>query len=228
MDSINHIHIPRCSGIYIKTHIVNDLKVKKIPYFATNHEEISQHKFENVNFISGHFGLTPLKYNKNLINVCLLRNPVDRFLSNFIYLNPGYKGLHLESKLEQWIENPKQHNLQAKNLSNPVDEKLYNHLNHGTLRALEGWCLENNNIDINKTKQFIDSIEIIDTLENHNSFITKLNELCYKVYGFYSFSNKNLINANFQTVKISDTIKSKIEELNSLDMEIYEYVRSTR
>lgn len=228
MNSINHIHIPRCSGIYIKTHIVNDLKVKKIPYFATNHEEISQYKFENAKFISGHFGLTPLKYNKDLINVCLLRDPVDRFISNFIYLYSGYKGPHLESKLEEWIENPKQHNLQAKNLSSVTNEELYNSLNHGTLRALEGWCLENTDIDINKTKQFIDSIEIIDTLDNHNSFISKLNDLCYKVYGFYSFSNKNLINANFQTIKISDSMKARIEEVNYLDMEVYEYVKSTR
>ena len=110
MNTINHIHIPRCSGIYIKTHIVNDLKVKKIPYFATNHGEIFPDTFKDKKFISGHFGLTPLKYRDDLINISLVRNPVDRFLSNFVYLHSGFKGAHLEAQLENWIENSKQHN----------------------------------------------------------------------------------------------------------------------
>mgnify|MGYP003704528567 CR=1 FL=1 len=67
MKSINHIHIPRCSGIYIKSHIVNDLKAKKIPYFATNHGEVFPETFKDKKFISGHFGLTPLKYRDDLI-----------------------------------------------------------------------------------------------------------------------------------------------------------------
>jgi hypothetical protein len=87
MSSINHIHIPRCSGIYIKTHIVNDLKIRKIPYFATNHGEVFPKTFVDKRFISGHFGLTALKYRDDLINIGLVRNPLDRFISNFIYLH---------------------------------------------------------------------------------------------------------------------------------------------
>jgi hypothetical protein len=69
---------------------------------------------------------------------------------------------------------------------------------------------------------------LIDTLENHSSFLEKLNYLIYDTYGFYSFSNKNAINENFKTLEISNAIKTRIEELNSFDMEVYDYVKSTR
>ena len=228
MNTINHIHIPRCSGIYIKTHIVNDLKTKGIPYFASNHSEIFPYKFEGKNFISGHFGLTPLKYRKDLINIALVRDPVDRYISNFIYMNSSFKGAHLEAHLEKWMDNDKQFNLQAKSLSKNINEALYNSKDHGVERAIDGWCFEEGPIDINSVKSFIDSIHLIDTIDNHNSFISKLNELCFQVYGFYSFSNKNKINDNFKSFEISKSVRNKIEDLNSLDMEVYEYVKSTR
>jgi hypothetical protein len=129
MNTINHIHIPRCSGIYIKTHIINDLKSKGIPFFANNHAEIFPETFKDKKFISGHFGLTPLKYRNDLINICLVRDPVDRFISNFIYLNPSFKGKHLLHKLEEWVEDPKQHNLQAKSLNKNLNELINSRIN---------------------------------------------------------------------------------------------------
>ena len=228
MESINHLHIPRCSGIYIKSHIINDLMAKKIPFFATNHGEIFPDTFNDKKFISGHFGTTPLKYRNDLITVCLVRNPVDRFISNFIYMHKSFKGLHLDAQLEKWIENPKQHNLQARSLNKPLNEELYNSKSHGTLRAIDGWCLEDGEIKISEVKTFLDSIYLLDKLDNHDRFINNLNELIYKTYGFYSFSNRNQLNKNFRKLIISDSIRKKIENLNSLDMEIYDYVKSKR
>lgn len=226
MKSINHLHIPRCSGIYIKTHIVNDLKSRDISYFATNHSEIYPETFNNKKFISGHFGLTPLKYRNDLINISLLRDPVDRFVSNFIYVHPGYKGAQLYSKLDEWIENENQHNLQAKSLSQNINEDLYNSLNHGLERAKAGWCLENKNINLNEIKKLIDGMEIVNTIDNHYKFINDLNELIYKCYGFYTFTNRNLINENYNKIAISKNLRKNIEQVNTLDMEIYEYVKS--
>lgn len=228
METINHIHIPRCSGIYIKSHIVNDLKSKKIPYFATNHGEIYPDTFNNKRFISGHFGLTPLKYRDDLINICLVRDPIDRFISNFVYMHKGFKGAHLDAQLEKWLENEKQFNLQAKSLSKNLNENLYNSLNHGFDRAKNGWCLEEGKIDMNAVKNFIDNIELIDTIDNHNKFIDNLNKLLFKTFGFYSFSNRNSINENFKILPVSKHIRKKIEELNNLDMEVYDYVKSKK
>jgi len=228
LQSINHIHIPRCSGIYIRDHIIPGLKSRDIPYFALNHTKISPQSFENKAFISGHFGLTPLKYRKDLINVCLVRDPVDRFVSNFIYLNRSYKGVHLDSRLEEWMQDKKQHNLQAKSLSKNINEQVYNSLNHETERALQGWCLETGEINIADVKTFIDSIELIETLENHKVFLSKMNDLIYNSYGFNTFSNKNLINNNFRVLPINKLLRSRIEDLNSLDMDVYEYVRSKK
>jgi hypothetical protein len=226
LKSINHIHIPRCSGIYIKSHIVNDLKAKRIPYFATNHGEVFPETFKDKKFISGHFGLTPLKYRDDLINICLVRDPVDRFISNFIYMHRSYKGLHLDAQLEQWMENKDQYNLQAKSLNKSLDESLYNSMNHGTERALNGWCLEGGPINMLEVKNLIDSMEIVNTIDNHKNFIDDLNNLLYQTFGFYSFSNRNQMNENFSIMTISKDMRKKIEDLNSLDMEVYDYVKS--
>lgn len=228
METINHIHIPRCSGIYIKSHIVNDLRAKKIPFFATNHGEIFPNTFDDKKFISGHFGITPLKYRNDLINICLVRNPVDRFISNFIYMNRSFKGLHLDAQLEKWIENSKQHNIQARSLNKSLNEESYNAKDHGMLRALDGWCLEEGDINMSEVKSLLDSMYLVDTLDNHDRFIGNLSELVYKTYGFYSFSNRNQLNDNFRKMVISDTMRKKIEELNSLDMEVYDYVRNKK
>jgi hypothetical protein len=126
------------------------------------------------------------------------------------------------------VENSKHHNLQARSLNKSLNEDFYNSLDHGIQRANESWCLEEGSVDIKEVKDLIDSMALIDTLDNHSSFISRLNDLCYQAYGFYSFSNKNAINENFQTIKISDSMKNKIEELNNLDMEIYDYVKTTR
>jgi hypothetical protein len=226
LNLINHLHIPRCSGIYIKSHIVNDLKSKGIPYFATNHGEVFPQTFKNKAFISGHFGLTPLKYVSNLINICLVRNPIDRLISNFVYVVQPSNKDDIEGLFENWIENDKQHNLQSRFLSKPLDEALYNSLNHGNERAANGWCLEEGPIDMGKVKEVVDSIDLLDTLDNHGAFITNLNELLFKAYGFRTFSNRNLINENFRAVSLPDTLMRRIADLNSLDMELYDYVKS--
>ena len=75
-----------------------------------------------------------------------------------------------------------------------LDEDFYNSLDHGIQRANESWCLEEGSVDIKQVKDLIDSMALIDTLDNHSSFISRLNDLCYQTYGFYSFSNKNAIN----------------------------------
>lgn len=189
---------------------------------------MSKDTFVDKKFISGHFGTTPFKYRDNLLTVCLVRDPVDRFISNFIYINKSYKGLHLDSQLEEWIENPTQHNIQARSLNKPLDEELYNNPKDKLSRALDGWCLERGDINMSEAKALIDSMYLVDTLDNHKTFIDSLNELVYKTYGFYSFPNRHILNENFRKMAISGRIRKRIEELNSLDMEIYDYVRSKK
>ena len=224
MKSINHIHVPRCSGVYLRSHIISDLKVRGIEYFATNSEDISEHTFKNKRFISGHLGLTPLKYRDDLINIALVRNPVDRFISNFLYINKGLRQLQLNNELEKWIEDSTQLNIQAKSFASTINEEKYN-LAHGkNERALNGWFLEDINVSIDDIKTFIDTIEVIETIENHDIFIKKTNKLLLDVFGFESISNNLKINSNFNTMVVSKNLIKKIEELNELDMEVYEYV----
>lgn len=226
MKSINHIHVPRCSGVHLRSHIVSDLKVRGIEYFATNSEDISEINFKNKGFISGHFGLTPLKYRDDLINIALVRNPVDRFISNFLYINKGLRQLQLNNELEKWIENPAQLNIQAKSFASTINEEKYNLAHEKNERAINGWFLEDITISINDIKSFIDTLEIIETIDNHDIFIKKTNKLLLDVFGFESISNNLKINSNFHNMVVSKNLIKKIEELNSLDMEVYEYVNS--
>jgi hypothetical protein len=171
--------------------------------------------------------MTPLKYRKDLINTTMIRNPVDRYLSNFLYI---YKGNNFEKDFDEWLYNPSiyniQSNLQTKCLSSYINEEEYNKKTHGLERANFGWCLES--VDLNVAKQTIDSCDIVGIFEDHQSFLNKYNNLLLKTFGFTTFPNRNKINGNFSKIIISDTMKSRIEDINSLDMELYEYAKNKK
>lgn len=227
MRIINHIHIPRCSGIYLNGHIVNNLKSLSIPFITTNHGLINEITFNNKKFISGHYGITPLEYIENPINTTMVRNPIDRYISNFLYI---YKGHDMHKDFESWLydENiyKNQINLQTRFLTKKLNIDSYNSKNHGLERAEDGWCLDKTELNIKDAIKTINSCEIVGIFEDHHSFLNKYNNLLLSNFGFTTFSNKNKINGNFTKMQLSDTIVKRIEELNYLDMELYDYARS--
>ena len=230
MNRIYHLHIPRCSGVYVREHVLPNLKANDISFFASHHMELKKDDLAYKNFISGHFGTTPIQ-GANQIIFTMLRNPVDRYISNFLYITKFNNEKEMYNKLDLWINDPKvlalQSNLQYKMLSNSTDIRWYNESDKNVYqRAENGWCLDSNSFT--NPKSVLDKCEIVGLVDEHESFLKKLNILLENNYGFTTFLNNKKMNINLKKIQVSESIKKKIAEINSLDMEMYEYARSIK
>ena len=74
----------------------------------------------------------------------------------------------------------------------------------------------------------VDSLDLFGTFDNYYSFINKYDDLVESLYGFRSFSNKNLINNNVIKINVPESKRKLIAEINNIDMELYDYVKSYR
>lgn len=230
IKGLNFIHIPRTSGVYIRNHTIKHLKERDIPFIASNNIYIKEEDFLNKDFVFGHYGTTP-ELNKEWFNISILRNPVDRYVSNFLYINEGTRKETFFKNFEPWLYDIEtiqiQSNLQSKMLTCPLNLKEYNEGFIKKRRARLGWCLNQENLNLKDVKKKIDSLDLFGFIEDHDNFINNYNKILNNKFKFTTFSNKEKLNANKFSVDIPKNIKKKIEEINSLDMEIYEYARST-
>lgn len=229
--SIYHLHIPRTSGVYIRNNIVPDLISKEIPHFASNRTEIDVDHIAKSKFVIGHFGRMPLKYMDSPKVFCLLRDPVERYISYFKYTT-GYitSKKAAEQNLENWLYGPQsiiQANLQAKFLTGSTNVKEFNkHIGNFDAYINNIWHLEEYSLDISHIKEIIKNINIY-TMENHETFKSDFNKEIGEQLGLKIFKHKDKANESSSVkVKIDKAHLKRIQEINQLDYEVYDYVKS--
>ena len=231
--SIYHLHIPRTSGVYIRNNIVPNLISKQIPHFASNRTKIDVETISNSKLVIGHFGRMPLKYMDSPKVFCLLRDPVERYVSYFKY-NTGYitnQG-SAEENLDQWLykeQSVVQANLQSKFLTGSTNIEEFNknigYIDHFVNNA---WHLEGYSLDIEKIKESIKDINIY-TMDNYDKFKFDFNEEIKNQFGFTAFKYSDRSNESPEIeIKINDSHLKRIKELNEIDYEVYEYVQKTQ
>lgn len=229
--SIYHLHIPRTSGSYVRNNIVPSLITNSIQHFASNRTEIDIKHIQDSKFVSGHFGRMPLKYMDSPKVFCIIRDPVERFISYFKYTT-GYitSKEAAENNLNIWLygeQSKRQSNLQSKFLTGEIDVSEFNK-NIGNFDAFidNEWHLKNYSLDIDKIKESINGMNVY-TMENHDQFIFDINNELEKQFGFKSFKYNDKSNCSPDVkVNISEDHLKRIRELNLIDYEVYDYVRS--
>ena len=231
--SIYHLHIPRTSGVYIKNNIVPDLISKKIPHFASNRTKIDIETISKSKLVIGHFGRMPLKYMDSPKVFCLLRDPVERYVSYFKY-NTGYitDQKAAEENLEQWLYGDQslvQGNLQSKFLTGSVNIEEFNkHIGYIDHYVNNLWHLEDYSLDIDKIKESMQDINIY-TMDNYDKFKFDFNEEIKKQFGFNAFKYFDKSNRSPAVkVEINESHLKRIKELNEIDYEVYKYVQKTQ
>ena len=228
--SIYHLHIPRTSGVYIRNNIVPNLISKKIPHFASNRTKIDADHIANSKFVIGHFGRMPLKYMDSPKVFCLLRDPVERYISYFKYTT-GYITSEKLAKenLEHWLYGPQsiaQANLQSKFLTGSTNIEEFNkHIGNFDAYIDNIWHLENYSLDFNVIKQSIKNINIY-TMENYENFKNDFNKEIEKQFKFKIFKYEDKANESPPVkVEIDKAHIKRIKELNELDYEVYNHVK---
>lgn len=230
---VYHLHIPRTAGVYIRNFVVPNLISNRVPHFASNRTDIDYDVIRNSKYVSGHFGLMPLKYMDSPDVFSIMRDPVERFISYFKYttgINRTYKE-NME-KLDDWLYGGQadiQANIQSKFLTGSMNVEMFN-LHHREHHASvkNGWFIENYSLD---TKDIFNNIDkfYIYTLDNHDAFKEDFNKCLDKNFGFKVFKHNDKANTSHE-IKVDFTKDrvSKILELNSIDMEVYEHVKSIK
>jgi hypothetical protein len=202
-----------------------------IEHFASNRTLIDADKISRSKFVSGHFGRMPIDHMKSPSVFCLLRDPVERFISYFKYTT-GYitSKEDAQNNLEMWLygeQSDKQANLQSKFLTGKTNIHEFNR-NIGNFDAYinNEWHLEGYSLDMDSIKESISNMNIY-TMENYNLFIDQFNLELKKQFGFTSFKYNEKSNESPSIkIEISKKDRDRILELNLVDYEVYDYVRS--
>lgn len=229
--SIYHLHIPRTSGVHVRNNVVPHMLSNNVDHFASNRTKIDIDKISKSKFVSGHFGRMPIKFMSDPTVFCLLRDPIERFISYFKYTT-GYitSKQDAQNNLDMWLygeQSYKQSNLQSKFLTGQTNIHEFNR-NIGNFDAYinNTWHLEGYSLDINKIKESIDEMHIY-TMENYNKFINDFNIELKKQFNFTSFEYNEKANESPSIkIEISKADRERIMELNLIDYEVYDHVRS--
>jgi hypothetical protein len=227
--SIYHLHIPRTSGIYVKNFVVPYLITNGVPHFASNRSDIDPDVIAKSKFVTGHFGITPIELMDSPSVFTILRDPVEQFMSYFRYTT-GIKmpEERVREKLNRWLyEEDIQHNMQSKFLTGSINIDKFNSMHREHNASVESnWFIENWSLEVKDIKDSLARMNAY-TMENREAFKNDLNEKLKEELGFSTFTHNYKMNSNMNTgVEFTQSDINRIKEINSIDQEIYEYVKS--
>jgi Sulfotransferase family len=81
------MHIPKAGGMSLMATLEPVLRASGLPYFMHRYTDDSCTDLNTCVFLQGHFGLYPLTKNSKFETAILLRDPLDRAVSNFAMLH---------------------------------------------------------------------------------------------------------------------------------------------
>jgi hypothetical protein len=274
--SLYMLHIPKCGGLSIS--LIKKVLPREINVYPNDRfDDFTD--FENYDYVHWHFGSTPVD-NPDYDTVCIVRDPVDRAISNFLWLKQQnaliessqyLDDVDFLNQLKYYLfedENYFSHrNLQARFLSNEVSndilEAVYKKIPNEKYSIddvvpllskpirMRDWYIEDNNTSFENAVATLDKCISYQTLENHsvlleriftwfkenrdidvkNSYeemysnLLEVREIPYYNYSSYTDSS----NATYTTTQVRQLLSAEeineIYNLNSIDKQIYDYVK---
>lgn len=227
---IYHLHIPRTGGVGIRDSIIPTLISNNKKVFASNRSVIDPFSFQNTDFISGHFSRTPIDYMKDPEIFTVVREPVSRWISYFKYTT----GVHrtdndIKEKLENWLygeQSEIQSNMQSKMLTGVLDiEKFNSGANVFKYKVDNGWFVKDYNLDYEHIINTINSYRIY-SFDKINNFIFDVASTFKKQFNVDVKIPRKTNECRNIDLHLTKSQINKIKELNQIDTEIYEYVKS--
>jgi hypothetical protein len=190
------------------TSIVPFVRINRLDTYPPSpppHEDVSP----DYAYIQGHLGRYPISLIPNLDVATLIRNPMDRAISNFMFIynrvlesRAEYSALSsIEEKLKYYLFNDEDYfshrNIQSKFVtSSPLENKAkdfsdsFKESQEYKTRS-KSWYLQEVDISINFVKESIDQFAIVDTTENIERFINKI--IAWFNYNYPDLEYKELL-----------------------------------
>lgn len=239
------LHIPKTGGMNILAKIKGNSNLN--PFIGSTDSTIEE--FNSSNFIIGHFGKTPITKNENISVACMVRNPIDRSVSNFIHSynnaiqniqdNEIYKTIEkIEDKLKYYLFEDdfyfEHNNIQTRFICNQSNNIVFEK-NINYEEWSKNWCLQNTNTSFEFAKKQINSFDIVGTLDNFNYFNNQIEQWFINNYNinFVKKTNAKILESNLNNIYTTKYLKSLLTKKdmnaiinnNDLDFKIYNYVK---
>jgi len=274
--SLYMLHIPKCGGLSIS--LIKKVLPRKINVYPTERFD-NFTDFDKYDYVHWHFGST-LVDNPNYDTVCIVRDPVDRAISNFLWLKQQNaliesvqynEDLPFLEQLKYYLfedQNYFSHrNLQARFLSNGISDDILQaiykkfpnekyplesivELSSIPIR-MRDWYVEENNTSFENSVATLNKCISYQTLENHSVLLDSIftwfkenrdlevktlyddmysNLLEVRGIPYYNYSSYTHSDGiTYTTTEVRQLLSSEeidsIYAINSIDKQIYEYVK---
>lgn len=215
------LHIPKTAGMTVGVNFAQFLITNNLPKYPPSpppHSDVSS----EYAFIQGHLGRYPISKLENLSVATVVRDPLDRAISNFLYIydrvlfsRPEYTNLDsMEDRLKHYLfDDPvyiPHRNIQSKFICSEPETNMFKDIptdeESDYLTRSKQWYLKDIEIDFNLVKSCVDSFEIVNTTNNINVFISRLVGWYNTHYPDLRFKTLStpIFNVNQSEVKLKD------------------------
>jgi len=183
------LHIPKTAGMTAGITIGQFLVANNLPKYPPSsppHADVSS----EYAFIQGHLGRYPISKIENISVATLVRDPLSRAVSNFLYIynrvlanREEYLNLEtIEAGLKYYLfEDPNyiaHRNIQSKFICSEPEENMFKDIPSSQELDYENrskqWYLKDVEITSELVKSYIDEFEIVNTTLNVSIFINRL------------------------------------------------------
>jgi len=262
MKQLYFLHIPKTAGRFVKENIALSLRENNISSYINTYFPHGV-DLKKQAYIAGHFGTYPIDTIQDIDVACIVRNPIDARIS---YFNFRYEPIFSQRKEYQDIPdyvdklryylfsdpNSEIHNnYQSRYICNPADYRIFNtyrfltqdrdelqkegKFNNGKLFT---WFVENEKTSLEFAKKQVESFDIVGTVDNMDSFMSKKRQWFKDNYGVsIDWNNKNKVNSSEVMYKgveyTTDILKKMLTEeekhlildLNYIDYAVYNQIK---
>jgi len=234
------LHIPKTAGMTVGVNFAQFLianNLSKYPPTPPPHSDVSS----EYAFIQGHLGRYPISQIENISVATLVRDPLDRAISNFLYIynrvlssREEYASLAtMEERLKYYLfEDPlyiSHRNIQSKFICSEPELNMFKDIPENEkedyLTRSKQWYLKDLDINFELVKENIDSFDIVNTSNKVSEFIQKLVDWFNKNYEDLDVKvlNTEIFSINDSSLKIgrktytTALLKSSLSDQNIVD-----------
>lgn len=222
--SLYHMHVPRTSGVFIRNIIADRLNSEAM--ILGHGRPLKEQNFANAKFVSGHFGVEPLKYCQKAFSV--IRDPNKL---TFSYIKHIHARLKMTIPFEELLNiylSPSEFsfavsNLITKFLTGTVDIEEYDKYYSNQIIMVDNcWFLKDHLTDHEDVISFIENKNIkIYIYESKNVYNSILSD---NLIDNTDVSANKIVNNTAKTFDdLYNKYFNKIKELNNLDIAVYEH-----